>query len=119
MSGEDLLIFKKEPFELGNGLCYYNSDIYVLGKGTDNQECVGLRFTGGILTGSIKAFEDCIDRFVKFRNTTTHGNYMKVTGELADTAANLMNLIYISRLDRIGVPRNGIKDRICAGVVYR
>ena len=70
-------------------------------------------------TGSIKAFEDCIDRFVKFRNTTTHGNYMKVTGELADTAANLMNLIYISRLDRIGVPRNVIKDRICAGVVYR
>ena len=70
-------------------------------------------------TGSIKAFEDCIDRFVKFRNTTTHGNYMKVTGELADTAANLMNLIYISRMDRIGVPRNVIKDRICAGVVYR
>ena len=36
---------------------------------------------------------------------TTHGNYMKVTGELADTAANLMNLIYVSRLDRIGMSR--------------
>ncbi len=44
---------------------------------------------------------------------------MKVTGELADTAANLMNLIYISRLDRIGMPMEMIKDRMCAGVVYR
>lgn len=70
-------------------------------------------------TGSIKSFEDSIDAFIKFRNTTTHGNYMKVTGEHADTAANLMNLIYISRLDRIGMPRNMIKDKICAGVVYR
>lgn len=68
--------------------------------------------------GSEKTFEDSIDKFVKFRNTTTHGNYMKVTGELANTAANLMNLIYISRLDRIGMPKSMIKDRICAGIVY-
>lgn len=69
-------------------------------------------------TESEKAFEDSIDKFVKFRNTTTHGNYMKVTGELSNTAANLMNLIYISRLDRIGMPKSMIKDRICAGIVY-
>ncbi|SCX84079.1 hypothetical protein [Butyrivibrio sp. INlla14] len=69
-------------------------------------------------TGSIKSFEDSIDAFIKFRNTTTHGNYMKVTGEHADTAANLMNLIYISRLDRIGMQKSVITEKICAGVVY-
>lgn len=69
-------------------------------------------------TESTKAFEDSVDAFVKFRNTTTHGNYMKVTGEHADTAANLMNLIYISRLDRIGMPTSLIKDKICVGIAY-
>lgn len=69
-------------------------------------------------TESIKKFEDNIDKIIKFRNMTTHGNYMKVTGELADTAANLMNLIYISRLDRIGMPCDMIKNKLCAGIVY-
>lgn len=68
--------------------------------------------------GSVEEFEDCIDKIIKFRNTTTHGNYMKVTGELADTAANLMNLIYVSRLDRVGMSREMIKEKMCVGIVY-
>ena len=67
---------------------------------------------------SIKTFEDSIDAFVKFRNTTTHGNYKKVTGNNVNTAVNLMNLIYISRMDRIDMPKSMIKEKIGTGVVY-
>lgn len=49
MSGEDLLIFRKDAFEFITGLCHYQSDIYIRGKNIDNHVCVGLRFTGGIL----------------------------------------------------------------------
>ena len=49
MSGEDLYIYKKEPFELRPGICHYQSDVYLLGKEIENQSCVGIRFTGGIL----------------------------------------------------------------------
>ena len=73
----------------------------------------------GCFRYSFSKFEDAIDAFIKYRNTTTHGNHMNITGELADTAANLMNLIYISRLDRSGMPLPVIKDKICQGVVYR
>lgn len=68
---------------------------------------------------SFSTFEDAIDAFIKYRNTTTHGNHMNITGGHAVTAVNLMNLIYISRLDRIGMPLPLIKDKICMGIVYR
>lgn len=73
----------------------------------------------GCFQYSSTKFEDAIDAFIKYRNTMTHGNYMRITGEHADTAVNLMNLIYISRLDRIGVSKDMIKEKICSGLVYR
>ena len=67
---------------------------------------------------SIESFENAIDSLIKYRNTTTHGNYMQVTGNHAETAANLINLIYISRLDRIGVAKETIQKIICRGTIY-
>ena len=67
---------------------------------------------------SIESFENAIDSLIKYRNTTTHGNYMQVTGDHAETATNLMNMIYISRLDRIGLSKELIKKIICRGTVY-
>lgn len=67
---------------------------------------------------SIAKFESGIDRIIRYRNRVTHGNYMSVTTEDATIAVNLMNLIYISRLDRLGVDRSVIKELISRGVVY-
>lgn len=51
-----------------------------------------------------------IDKLVKYRNTITHGNYMQLDGELADSTDILMKLVYCCVLRRIGMNENLIKD---------
>lgn len=67
---------------------------------------------------SIAKFESGIERIIRYRNRVTHGNYMSVTTEDAIVAVNLMNLIYISRLNRLGVDQSVIKELIRRGIVY-
>ena len=51
-----------------------------------------------------------IDRFVKYRNTITHGSFMPLDNELAETAFVLMELVYCCILKRIGMADNVIKE---------
>ena len=67
---------------------------------------------------SFAEFEKGIDRIITFRNRITHGNFMSISPEDANVAVNLMNLVYISRLDRLGMPRETISELIRRGVVY-
>ena len=43
---------------------------------------------------------------------------MRIEGEYADIAINLMTLIYISRLSRFGMKYEKIRDLINRGIVY-
>lgn len=51
-----------------------------------------------------------IDKLVKYRNTITHGNFMPLNSELAETTFILIKLVYCSILKRIGVEDNIVKD---------
>lgn len=50
-----------------------------------------------------------IDAIVKYRNTITHGNYMQLNQELADTTYVLIQLVYCCVLQRIGMKCEDIK----------
>ena len=63
-------------------------------------------------------FEEGVDRIIRLRNRTTHGNFASVSSEDAMVAVNLMNIIYISRLDRLGLSKDVIRHLIVRGVVY-
>ena len=73
---------------------------------------------GRYFTDSVSKFEEGIDRIIKYRNRITHGSFMSTSQEDANVAVNLINLIYISRLDRLGMPRETIRELIRRGVVY-
>ena len=47
-----------------------------------------------------------------------HGNFTSISPEDANVAVNLMNLIYISRLDRLGMLGETIRELIRRAVVY-
>lgn len=51
-----------------------------------------------------------IDELVKYRNTITHGNFMPLNNELAETTFILIKLVYCSILKRIGLEDNIVKD---------
>ncbi len=51
-----------------------------------------------------------IDELVKYRNTITHGNFMPLNNELAETTFVLIKLVYCSILKRIGLEDNMVKD---------
>ena len=63
-------------------------------------------------------FEEGIDRIIRSRNRVTHGNFANISNEDALIAVNLMNLIYVSRLDRLGVSEEAIRELMKRGVVY-
>ena len=50
-----------------------------------------------------------IDAIVKYRNTITHGNYMQLNQELADTMYILIQLVYCCVLQRIGMQSEDIR----------
>lgn len=51
-----------------------------------------------------------IDEFVNYRNTITHGSFMPLNDELAETAFILIQLVYCCVLKRIGLSDNTIKE---------
>lgn len=51
-----------------------------------------------------------INTIVKYRNKITHGNYMQLSGNLADTTFILIKLVYCCILERIGMSKDKIKD---------
>ena len=51
-----------------------------------------------------------IDAIVNYRNIITHGNYMMLNVELAETTFVLMKLVYCCVLKRIGLEDNVIKE---------
>lgn len=51
-----------------------------------------------------------IDAIVRYRNAITHGNYMQLNGDLADTALILMKLVYCCILERIGIDQEKVKN---------
>lgn len=51
-----------------------------------------------------------IDQIVKYRNTITHGNYMQLDVELAETAYVLIMLIYCCILKRVGMADDRIHE---------
>ena len=51
-----------------------------------------------------------IDELVRYRNTITHGSFMQLNGELAETTYVLMKLVYCCVLKRIGMQDEQIKD---------
>lgn len=51
-----------------------------------------------------------IDGIVKYRNTITHGNFMQMNSDLADTTYILMKLVYCCILKRIGMEDKLIKE---------
>ena len=50
-----------------------------------------------------------IDELVKYRNTITHGNFMRLDNQLAETTFVLIKLVYCCILKRIGLTDNVIK----------
>ena len=67
---------------------------------------------------SAAKFEEGIDRIIRSRNRVTHGNFASISNEDALIAVNLMNLIYISRLDRLGVGEEAVRELMKRSVVY-
>lgn len=67
---------------------------------------------------SVAKFEEGIDRIIRSRNRVTHGNFASISNEDALIAVNLMNLIYISRLDRLGVGEEAVRELMKRSVVY-
>lgn len=51
-----------------------------------------------------------IDKIVNYRNAVTHGNYMQLNGDLADTTFILIKLVYCCILERIGIEPEKVKD---------
>ena len=51
-----------------------------------------------------------IDKFVKYRNSITHGNYMELDQNLVETMFILMKLDYCCVLKRIGMEDKDVKD---------
>ncbi len=51
-----------------------------------------------------------IDEIVGYRNTITHGSYMQLNEDLADTTFILMKLVYCCILERIGMSQDKVKD---------
>ncbi|MCM1263612.1 MAG: hypothetical protein NC313_12940 [Butyrivibrio sp.] len=51
-----------------------------------------------------------IDQLVKYRNTITHGSFMPLDNDLAETAFVLIKLVYCCILKRIGLTDNAIKE---------
>jgi len=62
--------------------------------------------------GSIADFEESIGKVIKYRNNSTHGSHIQITPEIAETAYNLMLLIYCSRLDYLGISDEIIREKI-------
>lgn len=62
--------------------------------------------------GSIAKFEEAIGKVIKYRNNSTHGSHMQITPEIAETAYNLMLLVYCSRLDYLGISDAIIREKI-------
>lgn len=63
-------------------------------------------------TGSITKFEEAIGKLIKYRNNSTHGSHLQITPEIAETAYNLMLLVYCSRLDYLGISDVIIREKI-------
>lgn len=63
-------------------------------------------------TGSIAKFEEAIGKLIKYRNNSTHGSHLQITPEIAETAYNLMLLVYCSRLDYLGISDAIILEKI-------
>lgn len=58
-----------------------------------------------------------IDQIVNYRNIITHGSYMQLNAELADTAVVLMKLVYCCVLKRIGLDKNTISDMMMHHII--
>ena len=54
--------------------------------------------------------DDNIGAMVKYRNNATHSNTIELTPQIIDTAYYMQALVYFCILDRIGVPRDKIKE---------
>ncbi len=61
---------------------------------------------------SIVKFEEAIGKLIKYRNGSTHGAHLQITPEIAETAYNLMLLVYCSRLDYLGISDEIIREKI-------
>lgn len=61
---------------------------------------------------SIKDFEKNVADLIKYRNGSTHGKHLQVTPTMADTAMNLIVLIYCSRLDYLGISQDVIRKKL-------
>ncbi len=51
-----------------------------------------------------------IDELVNYRNTITHGSFMPLNDELAETAFILIKLVYCCVLKRIGLADNAVRE---------
>jgi hypothetical protein len=58
-----------------------------------------------------------IEELVNYRNTITHGNYMQLNSDLAETTYILMKLVYCCVLKRIGMEKDKIKNLMDRRVV--
>lgn len=58
-----------------------------------------------------------IDQIVNYRNTITHGSYMQLNAELADTTVVLMKLVYCCVLKRIGLDKKIISDMMMRHII--
>ena len=51
-----------------------------------------------------------IDELVSYRNTITHGSYMQLDGQLAETTFILMKLVYCCVLKRVGMEDAKVRE---------
>ena len=51
-----------------------------------------------------------IDELVSYRNTITHGSYMQLDGQLAETTFILMKLVYCCVLKRVGMEDKKVRE---------
>lgn len=58
-----------------------------------------------------------IDQIVNYRNIVTHGSYMQLNEELADTTVVLMKLVYCCVLKRIGIDKDVISDMMMRHII--
>ena len=63
--------------------------------------------------------DDDIDRFVKYRNDITHGSYRVLDHKIAFTTHILACLVYCCVLNRIGIPRESIRQWFNDGRLLR
>lgn len=61
--------------------------------------------------------DESIASFVKYRNSTSHGNVLKLSQELAETAIMLKCLIYCNIFSRIGIEETEITS-ICKNISF-